>query len=240
MRIGIFGQGRLGSAIAEAVAQAPDMDLAWTLDGPGEPGPCDLALDASVAAAVPGHVDWALATGTDLVIGATGWELPGLEARVGTRIGLLAAPNFSLAVALMARLATILGRFAALDGELDPYLVEHHHRHKLDAPSGTARRLAQAVLAGHPGKRGWTLGVPAPDQLGISVVRAGAEFGLHTVALDGPAETLSLTHQARSRAVFGRGALRAARWIRGRKGLYSFDDFAQELLEPLFAPGVSR
>jgi len=234
MRIGIFGKGRLGSAIAQAVAAAPDLDLAWALGREGAPTPVDLAIDASAAGAVDAHVRWALDTGTDLVIGTTGWDLPDLGDRCAGRIGILAAPNFSLAVALMARLAVVLGRFAALDGELDPYLLEHHHRHKADAPSGTARRLAQAVLAGYPAKTEWTLGAPEPHQLGVSVIRAGCEFGLHTVGLDGPVETLTLTHQARSRAAFAQGALRAARWLRGRKGLHTFDAYARDFLDPLF------
>jgi len=234
MRVGIFGQGRLGSAIAEAVRSAPDLELAWTLDGPGQPPAVDLAFDASTASAVPEHLAWALATGTDLVIGTTGWTLPDLEARCQGRIGVLTAPNFSLAVALMARLATVLGRFAALDPTLDPYLLEHHHNLKADAPSGTARRLAQAVLAGCPRKTEWTLGTPAPHQLNVAVLRAGAEFGSHTVGLDGPAETLQLTHQARSRAVFAQGALQAARWLHGRKGLHTFDACARATLDPLF------
>jgi 4-hydroxy-tetrahydrodipicolinate reductase len=127
-----------------------------------------------------------------------------------------------------------MGRFAALDGDLDAYVLEHHHRHKADAPSGTARRLAEAVLAGFPEKKAWTLGTPAPGELGIAVIRAGAEFGTHTVGLDGPAETLTLTHQARSRAVFAQGALRAARWLRGRKGFHTFDAYARDILDPLF------
>ena len=234
MRIGVFGRGRLGSAIAQAAQEAPDLELAWALGREGAPSSVAVAIDASTAEAVPGHLAWALETGTDLVIGATGWELPDLEARCRGRIGVLVAPNFSLAVALMARLAKVLGRFAALDESLDPYLLEHHHRLKLDAPSGTARRLAEAVLEGCPRKTEWTLGAPAPHQLGVSVIRAGAEFGTHTVGLDGPAETLHLTHQARSRAVFAQGALRAARWLEGRKGLQTFDAYAQELLDPLF------
>lgn len=234
MRIGIFGEGRLGSAIALEIEAAPDMELAWMLGPEGVPTPVDLAIDASVAGAVDGHLAWALETGTDLVIGATGWALPGLEARIGRSIGVLASPNFSLAVALMARLSTVLGRFAALDGALDPYVLEHHHRLKADAPSGTARRLAEAVLAGLPEKTGWTLGMPEADQLGIAVIRAGSEFGTHTVGLDGPAETMHLSHQARSRAVFAQGALRAARWLKGRKGFHTFDACAREILDPLF------
>jgi len=234
MRLGVFGKGRLGSAIA---AEVPE-PLCWQVDQGGRPtGPVDVAIDASVAEAVPAHLDWALETGTDLVIGATGWDLPDLEARVGTRIGVLTASNFSVTVALMARLARVMGRFAALDPARDPYLFEHHHRLKADAPSGTARTLAEALMAGCPRKTEWTLGTPALHQLHIGVVRAGAEFGTHTVGLDAPAEVLTLTHTARSRAPFAQGALAAARWLQGRKGLYTMDDLATDLLEPLFAPG---
>ena len=238
MRIGIFGSGRLGSAIAAEARACPEMELVWHLDQPGTPPPgAGLAIDASTAAAVPAHLDWALATGTDLVIGVTGWALPDLEARIQGRIAVLTSPNFSLAVALMARLSQVLGRFAALDPELDPYVTDHHHRLKADAPSGTAKRLAAAVMAGCPRKTAWTLGTPAAHELSVSVLRAGAEFGTHTVGLDGPAEVLELTHRARSRAVFARGALLSARWLRGRKGLYTFDHYAQETLDPLFRFG---
>ena len=184
-----------------------------------------------------GHLDWALETGTDLVVGTTGWAIPDLEARIRGRIAVLTSPNFSLAVALMARLSLVLGRFAALDPDLDPFISDHHHRLKADAPSGTAKRLAAAVLAGCPRKTGWTMGTPAADQLSVSVLRAGAEFGAHTVGLDGPAEVLELTHRARTRAVFARGALLSARWVRGRKGLFTFDDCAKEILDPLFRTG---
>ncbi|MDR3669776.1 MAG: dihydrodipicolinate reductase C-terminal domain-containing protein [Holophaga sp.] len=239
MQVGIFGRGRLGSAIAQEVAAARDLELVWHLDKGEGPAPAgaELAFDASTAEAVPEHLDWALATGTDLVIATTNWTLPGLEARIQGRIAVLTSPNFSLAVALMARLSLVLGRFAALDPELDPYLADHHHRMKTDAPSGTAKRLAAAVMAGCPRKTEWTMGSAAPHQLSVSVLRAGVEFGTHTVGLDGPAEVLELTHRARSRAVFAQGALLAARWVRGRKGLFSFDDYAQETLDPLFQFG---
>jgi len=239
MKVGIFGRGRLGLAIAHEVAAAPDLELAWHLDKDegAPPAGAELAFDASAAEAVAEHLEWALETGTDLVVGVTGWAIPDLEARVRGRIAVLTSPNFSLAVALMARLALVLGRFAALDPDLDPFISDHHHRHKADAPSGTAKRLAAAVLAGCPRKTGWTLGTPSAEQLSVSVLRAGAEFGAHTVGLDGPAEVLELTHRARSRAVFARGALLSARWVRGRKGLFSFDDCAKETLDPLFRSG---
>jgi len=234
LRIGLFGRGRLGSAIAAEAGAA----LAWQVDkGESPSAPVDVVIDASVAEAVGEHLAWALETGTDLVIGATGWTMPDLEARVAGRIGVLTSSNFSLTVALMARLSTVMGRFAALDPARDPYLVEHHHRLKADAPSGTAKTLAAAVMVGCPRKTEWTLGTPALHQLNIGVVRAGAEFGTHTVGLDAPAEVLELTHTARSRAPFAQGALAAARWLQGRKGVFTMDDVAADLLDPLFAFG---
>jgi len=233
-RLGLFGRGRLGGAIAET-ARASGIPLMWQAGREESPtGAVDVAIDASVAGAVEGHLDWALATGTDLIIGTTGWSLPDLENRIQGSIGVLVAPNLSLSVALLARLARVLGRFAAQDPARDLYVLEHHHRMKADAPSGTAKSLASALMAGCPRKTEWTLGPAAPHQLSVGVLRAGVEFGTHTVGLDSPAEVLEFTHRARSRAPFAEGALAAAFWIRGRKGLFTLDDFARETLDPLF------
>lgn len=234
MRLGVFGRGRLGAAIAAAAGE----DLAWQVgrDTP-PPMPVPVVVDASAAEAVPAHLAWALEAGSDLVIGTTGWDLPDLEDRVAGRIGVLVASNFSLTVALMTRMATVLGRYAALDEARDPYLVEHHHRLKVDAPSGTARTLAAAVMAGCPRKTRWTSGTPGPHELSLGVVRAGVEFGTHTVGLDAPAEVLTLTHQARSRVPFAEGALAAARWLQGRRGVFTMEDLAADLLDPLFVFG---
>ena len=234
-RLGLFGRGRLGTLIA---AQGGER-IAWQLGRGGiPPGPVELAIDVSAAEAVEAHLAWALESGTDLVIGATGWEIGDLEARVGRRIGVLVAPNFSLSVALMARFATVLARYAALEEGRDLFVLEHHHRLKADAPSGTARRLAAALMQGDPRKKEWTLGPAAPHQLSLGVLRAGHEPGLHTVGMDAPSETLELTHRARSRQLFADGALRAADWLRGRKGVFQMDDLAKELLDPLFHFGA--
>jgi 4-hydroxy-tetrahydrodipicolinate reductase len=242
LTIGLFGRGRLAQAIRDAAPE--DVEIAWMLGrGEAPPSAVDVAIDASKGEAVAAHLDWALASGTDLVIGATGWARNGLEARVGVRIGVLTAPNFSLSVALMARLSTVLGRYAELEGQLDPWLLESHHALKADAPSGTALRLADAFLAGCPRKTGWVMnptGPIAPQLLSVGVLRTGSDPGTHALGLDGPAETLRLEHHARSRGVFGAGALRAARWLKGRKGCFTFDDLAAELLDPLFSFGAPR
>lgn len=240
MRIGLFGRGRLGSAILSAAQRQSDLQIAWIVDqGETPSGPVDVAIDASVAEAVEAHLSWALETGTDLVIGATGWEIADLPTRVKDRIGVLTASNFSLTVAFMARLSMVLGRYAQLDPSRDPYIFEHHHRLKADAPSGTAKTLAAAIMQGCPRKTEWAMGSAQPHQLNIGVLRAGSEFGLHTVGIDSPSETLEITHHARSREPFAEGALAAARWIQGRKGLFTMDHLAASLLHPLFALGAN-
>lgn len=234
MRLGIWGRGRLGTAIAEIAGP----ELAWQVAREEPPDePVDVVVDASAPEAVPAHLDWALAHDVDLVLAVTGWELPDLEHQVGDRIGVLVAPNLSLGAALLRRLATVLGRWAALDGDRDPYVVEHHHSAKTDAPSGTACLLADTILEEVPGKTAWTLGRAAPDELSIAVVRAGAEVGTHTIGVDSPAETIEITHRARSREVFARGAMSAAHFIHGRHGVFGLDDFARAVLDPLFQSG---
>jgi 4-hydroxy-tetrahydrodipicolinate reductase len=235
MKIGVFGKGRLGSALAEAAGA----QLAWQVGRETPPDErVDAALEASAAPAVPSRLEWALATGTPLLIGTTGWSIPDLEARVGDRIGVLVAPNFSLTMALYARLSLVLARFAALDEACDPYLIEHHHARKHDAPSGTAKQLAATLLKGCPRKTAWAIPAAgeafAPHQLNVSSIRAGHTYSSHTVGLDAPGETLELIHAARSARPYAEGALRAAAWIQGRKGVFTMDAVARELLDPLF------
>jgi 4-hydroxy-tetrahydrodipicolinate reductase len=239
MKIGLFGRGRLGSAILSVASRQEDIEVVWSVDVGEQPsGPVDVALDATLAECVPGHLDWALETGTDLVIAATGWELPDLKERVAGRIGVLTATNFSLTVALMARFAEVLGRYVQGDPSKDPFLYESHHRMKADYPSGTAKTLAQALMRGCPRKTEWVMGTAQPHQLSMAVQRTGTEFGLHTVGIDTPTETFTLTHHARNRETLAEGALTAARWIKGRKGLYAMSDLSASLLDPLFDFGA--
>ncbi len=232
MRIGIFGRGRLGSAIAQRLGG----ELAWQVARETPPGPADVAIEASSGATVPARLDWALTSRTPLVIGSTGWELPDLAARVGQRLGVVVAPNFSLGVALLRRLALVLARFCARDERLDPYLIEHHQQKKHDAPSGTAKLLAATLLAGCPRKKSWAIGGPLrPDQLSVGVVRAGSTYSEHRVGMDAPDEVLELVHTARSAAAFADGAVAAAHWIHGKKGVFTMDDVAASVLDPLFA-----
>jgi 4-hydroxy-tetrahydrodipicolinate reductase len=238
MRIGLFGRGRLGAVIAQAAGG----DLAWQVGREAAPAaPVDVAIDASAGAAVAGHLDWALARGVNLVIGATGWEIPDLGTRVGSSIGVVLAPNFSLTVALLAKLARVIGRYAALDTRFDPYIVEHHHARKADAPSGTAKMLASVVIEACPRKE--TVAIPhqgaiRPTDLSVSSIRAGsAGANSHVVGIEAPEECLSVRHEGRSSAAYAAGALAACRWLESRRGVFTMDDVARDVLDPLFREG---
>ena len=237
MRLALFGRGRLGAAIAAAAGPA----LAWQVarETP-PPEPVDVAIEASSALAVAQRLEWAITQRTPLGIGSTGWEFPALEDVVAGQISVVVAPNFSLTVALMRRLATVLGRFAAQKADRDPYIVEHHHARKVDAPSGTARLLAETLIAACPRKSSWALGGPlTSEQLSIGVLRAGTTYSSHILGIDAPEEVLEVTHTSRSAGAYAAGALAAARFVHashlsGRTGVIHFDEVAAQVLDPLF------
>jgi 4-hydroxy-tetrahydrodipicolinate reductase len=234
MKVGIFGRGRLGSAIAAGAAGS----IAWQVGREAPPDrEVDVAIDASTGPAVSGHLDWALGRGCQLVIGATGFEIPDLESRVGKRIGVVVAPNFSLTVALLARLTRVVARYAAADDRFDPYIVEHHPARKADAPSGTAKMLANVVLRACPRKE--SIATPdrrsiAKNELCVSAIRAGDRASSHTVGLEADDEALLLTHEARSVRAYAAGAMAACRWLGSRRGIFTMEDVARDVLDPLF------
>jgi 4-hydroxy-tetrahydrodipicolinate reductase len=167
------------------------------------------------------------------VIGTTGHDDQARAeiARIAEGLPVVMAPNMSLGVNLLFKLAELGAR--ALDAEYDIEIFEAHHRHKVDAPSGTALGLGRAVALG----RGTTLeqvaeysrhGATGPRRkgaVGFSVMRGGEIVGDHRVFFAGPGEQVELAHHAQDRSGFARGALAAARWLAGRPpGLYSMMD----------------
>jgi 4-hydroxy-tetrahydrodipicolinate reductase len=165
-----------------------------------------------------------------LVSGTTGIGEAGQTALndAAQTVPVLWAPNMSLGVEVLARLARLA--VEALGDDYDIEIVETHHRHKVDAPSGTALRLAEAVRQARPDLapsrvRDATSGARRKNELGIVAVRGGDVIGDHTVHLLGPSERIELTHRATERDLFARGALRAARWLAGqRPGRYALGD----------------
>ncbi len=247
MKIALIGYGRMGRAVEEAATARGDevvarLDLA---DNPAGRGitveslrGAEVAVEFSLPDAAPTNLRALAACGVDAASGTTGWYDRLDEVRVAVEAagtGLIYASNFSLGMQLFFRLARLAGRLAdGLEG-YDAYILEAHHRQKRDHPSGTARKLAEILLAELAGKQRWELG-PGPEREGpvdpttlqVSAVRAGAIPGSHTVGLEGPDHRIELRHEARGRAGFARGALAAAEWVRGRAGLFTLDDMLAE------------
>jgi 4-hydroxy-tetrahydrodipicolinate reductase len=179
------------------------------------------------------YLDACVAAGVPLVIGTTGFDEAG-RARIAAaaqRIPIVFAPNMSVGVNLLMKLAELAAQ--VLDDGYDIEIIEAHHRHKVDAPSGTALGLGQAVayaigrdLASCAvyGREGVT-GERDPKTIGFATVRGGDIVGDHTLLFAGIGERVELTHKASSRATFAQGALRAAKWLQGRApGLYDMRD----------------
>ena len=223
MRLLIVGDGRMGRAVATlAAARGHQVAMVGREANVGGQGLAavrvrghDVAIEFTRPDAAPANVERLIEAGLPVVTGTTGWEaeLPRITALVEARKGsLLHAANFSIGVHLFLRAAGALaGEFAGRDG-FDGFILEEHHAAKRDAPSGTARALQQRLRDADPSR-------PYP----ITSVRAGAIPGTHTVSLDGPFETVTLRHTARSRDGFAAGALAAAEWLPGHIGIYTFD-----------------
>ncbi|MEP6591946.1 MAG: dihydrodipicolinate reductase C-terminal domain-containing protein [Gemmatimonadota bacterium] len=224
MKFGIVGDGRMARAIAAEASAAGDHVAA--LLGAEENvdaaaitaerfAACDVVFEFTLPSAAPTNLRALHAIGATVVCGTTGWdqERDTVESlwREG-RGAVLVASNFALGVQLFLRAAAALASAAAQRPEFDGFLHERHHAAKVDAPSGTGLRLQDVVRRADP-SRVWP----------ITSVRAGSIPGDHEMVLDGPFESLTLRHSARDRRVFAAGALTAARWLAGRRGVFTLD-----------------
>jgi 4-hydroxy-tetrahydrodipicolinate reductase len=252
--------GRMGRAIVPLLEAAPDLRLSGALAAPGDPGlgrdagllagtgelgviltddaaraleGAEVAIDFSLPAASLVHARLCRAGARAIVIGTTGHSPAEVEELrdISGAIPVLMAPNMSLGVNLMFRLAEIAAR--ALGEEYDAEVWEAHHRHKVDAPSGTALGLGRAVARGRRVEledvavfeRHGAAGPRKAGSIGFSVVRGGDIVGDHRLVFAGPGEQLEIAHHAQDRGGFARGAVAAARWVLGRPpGLYGMAD----------------
>jgi 4-hydroxy-tetrahydrodipicolinate reductase len=243
----------MGERVRAALAEAPDVELAGALEAAGHPAlgreiaprvmlsrdpkeafaRAQVAIDFSVPASTLAALRVAADLGIAYVCGTTGLteRERGQVEELASRVPLVLAPNFSLAVNVLAHLVAEAARL--LGPAFDAEIVELHHAGKRDAPSGTALRLAAEiarargleledvlVLAreGEPGAR-------PPGAIGVQALRGGDNPGEHTVLFVGRGERLELAHRAATRDHFAEGALAAARWVQGRApGLYGMED----------------
>jgi len=215
----IGAAGRMGKTIADLANGDPKIDIIARCDL-GDPTEramrnCDVAIDFSHAGAITEICAAALQHRKPLVIGTTGHstEQRGTIEETAQSLPIVFASNFSVGVNVLFWLT----RKAAeqLGGDFDVAIVETHHKMKKDAPSGTAKTLAEVLKGTKKTKR----------EIPIQSIREGDVVGEHTINFIGPAERLELTHRAASREIFARGALRAAQWIISQSpGLYSMQD----------------
>jgi 4-hydroxy-tetrahydrodipicolinate reductase len=184
---------------------------------------CDVAIDFSIGSAVPRNVEICVEARVPLVEGTTGWDAKLDEVRTAVTKhdgALIYGANFSVGVQVYYRIAA---RAAELFRDLesyDPFIEEEHHKRKLDAPSGTAAQLRKRVAA--------ALGKDVP----VTSTRAGYIPGTHRLGFDSASDQIMLTHTARSREGFAAGALVAAKWIIGRKGVFEFSEVFDEIVTP--------
>ena len=198
----------------------------------------DVAIEFSVPATGADNVLRALKAGVPVVSGTTGWQerLPEVEKEC-RRLGasMMWASNFSIGVNLFMdinrRLARLMNAFPAYR----PHIVETHHVHKLDHPSGTAVTLAQDIIAEAPRIKEWreaaTNEKTGADILPVEYIRSGEVPGIHTVSWDSPVDDITLTHSAKSRDGFAAGALMAARWLISNPGVHSFAEMLRDITE---------
>ncbi len=220
VRILLIGAvGRMGKTISDLASADPKIDIIARCDlgDPIEPPMknCDVAIDFSHADAIAEVCRAALHHRKPLVIGTTGHsqEQRGLIEETAKSLSVVFASNFSVGVNVLFWLT----RKAAeqLGGEFDAEIIETHHTMKKDAPSGTAKTLAEVLSATKK----------TQSEIPIQSIREGDVVGEHTVIFKGPSERLELTHRAASREIFARGALHAAKWIINQPpGLYSMQD----------------
>lgn len=235
--IGIIGSaGRMGKELAIACEEA-GLTLAGGIDVGGDPlalaQACDVLIDFSSPRALQANLDAAIAANTPILIGTTGLDATSHTAidAAAARVAVLQTGNTSLGVSMLAYLVKQAATRLGVDWDIE--IVEAHHRHKVDAPSGTALMLGQAAAAGRGvdlaihserGRDGVT-GARKAGAIGFASLRGGSVIGDHMVMLATEHERIELRHVAENRALFARGALKAAQRLAGQgAGRYTMAD----------------
>ncbi|MCC7196274.1 MAG: hypothetical protein IT356_12025 [Gemmatimonadaceae bacterium] len=222
--LAIIGDGRMGRGVRDIAAHAGfdvvaflgAADVAGGAPSAAQLGGAAVAIEFTVPAAAAANVLACADAGVPVVCGTTGWDASRrrVEDEVRRRGGaLLWSPNFSVGVHVFTRLVERAAADFAAAGGFSAHVIETHHAAKVDAPSGTAKRLAER--ASH------ALGEAVP----VTSIRTGYVPGTHEVVFDALFEQVRLVHEARDRRLFAAGALAAASWLAGRKGVFTMDDF---------------
>jgi 4-hydroxy-tetrahydrodipicolinate reductase len=220
LNLAIVGYGKMGRLIEQLAPEyqfkvTAKADQSYEITAEAFAG-LDAAIDFSVPEAVIPNAKALSALGVNLVIGTTGWldRMDELKAIIaGAQTGCVWGPNFSIGVAIFSRLVSEAARLMSGEAEYESWAWEAHHSAKKDAPSGTMLKLLDDMRRA---------GYAKP--IDVSSTRAGKIPGTHEIGFDSAADTITLTHTARSREGFARGALKAAQWVAGKRGFHEFSD----------------
>lgn len=230
MNLAIIGYGKMGRLIEQfapqygfAVKQRFDVDNNARFEGltPQNLAGVEVAVEFSTPDSAPENIERLARLGINVVVGTTGWfdHLDAMRAIVDqSGTGLVWGSNFSVGVHIFNQIVSEAARIVARDSDYGAWAWEIHHASKKDAPSGTLLSLMEKMKAS-----GYTRPISASSN------RAGIHPGTHEIGFDSAADTITLRHTARSRDGFARGALRAARWIAGKKGFFDFREIAGKL-----------
>jgi 4-hydroxy-tetrahydrodipicolinate reductase len=225
MKISLIGYGKMGRMVEEAAHEKGHV-IVSKID-PKEKYSCleldslqnaDICIDFSKPALVLDNIKKAALLGVNLVVGTTGWydQLPKVEEIVeGYGIGVLYSPNFSLGIQLFLKMIQNAAALINLHEHYDVSGYEAHHSQKLDAPSGTAHAIIDLLAKNIDRNRKQEIQFPS--------IRCGSIPGTHVVIFDSPSDTIELKHVARNRKGFAYGAIAAAEWLQGKKGLFTLD-----------------
>ena len=225
LSIALIGYGKMGRAIETAAASRGHTIAARIGSGSSwdAVAAADICIEFSHPTTAVTHIERIAALSKPCVVGTTGWydALPHVEEIVTTSgIGLLYAPNFSIGIALYMKMIEAAAQLIEPYRDYDVACFEAHHNQKVDVPSGTGEAMTQLLESLLPDR--------AP--LSFATMRCGHIPGNHSVIFDGPHETITLSHQSRSRSHFAEGALVAAEWLCGKRGLFTFDYLISEQL----------
>lgn len=239
-KIGIIGYGKMGQAI-QALAPEHKASISyikkradtWDLVALKS---CDVAIEFSTPDAAAENIAYCLSHGVPVVSGTTGWlgGIKNLSTHFDTtETAFLYGSNFSIGMNLFFKLNQKLATLMHPNWAYDCAIVETHHVHKLDKPSGTAISLAEDILKVQPYEQ-WTIdGQKEATDLPIYAVREGEVPGRHTIIYENDIDKIKITHDAKSREGFARGAIEAAIWTINKKGFFSISDYVDDVLSKL-------
>ena len=240
MKIAIVGYGRMGRAIEKAalaqgheIVVAIDSENDWQTYS-GKLAKADVAVEFTTPETAAENISRCLRLKVAVVTGTTAWEdrLPEIKKQCLDQNGtLFIASNFSIGVNIFFRLNNWLASVMDKFNQYDPSIEETHHTGKLDKPSGTAKQLADGLVAELRRKKGWDSGESKKkDHLPVISHRLEDVPGTHVVRYESAEDILEIKHTAHSREGFARGAVMAAEWLQGKKGVFSMDDLLSEMI----------